>query len=80
MEKLTIAQAVIKVLQEEKQPMTVAKITQAILDKELYNFNTKDPGAMVRGAVERRCEGMNRRNSVAEKFFDKLLDGRYALK
>ncbi|BAU13936.1 hypothetical protein LEP3755_44790 [Leptolyngbya sp. NIES-3755] len=80
MEKRTIAQAAIEVLTEAKQPMTAAEITQAILDKGLYTFNTKDPRAMVRGAIERRCEGLDRRNSVAEKFFEKLSDGRYAIK
>jgi hypothetical protein len=80
MEKLTIAQAAIKVLQEAKQPMTSAGITQMILDKGLYSFNTKDPKAIVRGAIERRCEGVDRQNSVAESFFEKLSDGRYNIK
>jgi predicted DNA-binding protein len=80
MEKLTIAQAAIKVLQEVKQPMTSAEITQIILDKGLYSFNAKDPKAMVRGAIERRCEGVDRQNSVAERFFEKLSDGRYDIK
>lgn len=80
MEKRTIAEAAIEVLKESKQPMTAAEITQAILDKGLYTFNTKDPRAMVRGAIERRAEGVDRRNSVSEKFFEKLSDGRYAIK
>ncbi|KAM3091272.1 winged helix-turn-helix domain-containing protein [Phormidesmis sp. 146-35] len=80
MEKKTIAQAAIEVLKAEKQPMTAVEITEAILKKELYSFNTKDPKAMVRGAIERRCEGINRRNSVTEKFFEKLSDGKYAIK
>jgi predicted DNA-binding protein len=80
MEKLTIAQAAIKVLQEAKQPMTSAEITQMILDKGLYSFNAKDPKAMVRGAIERRCEGVDRLNSVAERFFEKMSDGRYDIK
>lgn len=80
MEKRTIAQAAIEVLKEAKQPMTAAEITQAILDKGLYTFNTKDPRAMVRGAIERRCEGVNRQNSVTEKLFEKLSGNRYTIK
>lgn len=79
MEKCTIAQVAIEVLKEAKQPMTAAEITQAILDKGLYTFNTKDPRAMVRGAIERRCEGVNRKNSVVQKYFTKLPEGKYQL-
>ena len=80
MEKRTIAQAAIEVLQESKQPMTAAEITQAILDKGLYGFNTKDPRTMVRGAIERRSEGVDRKNSTETKLFKKLPDGKYQLK
>jgi hypothetical protein len=80
MEKRTIAEVAIEVLKEAKQPMTAAEITQAILDKGLYEFKTKDPRSMVRGAIERRCEGVNRQNAVSEKFFQKLTDGRYQVR
>lgn len=79
MEKRTIAQVAIEVLKESKQPMTAAEITQAILDKGLYTFNTKDPRAMVRGAIERRCKGLSRKNSVSNQSFEKLADGKYCL-
>jgi HB1, ASXL, restriction endonuclease HTH domain len=79
MEKRTIAQAAIEVLKEAKQPMTAAEITEVIMKKEMYSFNTKDPKAMVRGAIERRCEGVDRRNSVSQKYFRKLPDGKYGL-
>lgn len=79
MEKRTIAQAAIEVLKEAKEPMTAAEITQAILDKGLYTFNTKDPRAMVRGAIERRCEGLDRKNTINLKYFQKRPDGKYGL-
>jgi hypothetical protein len=60
--------------------MTSAEITQLILDKGLYSFNAKDPKAMVRGAIERRCKEVGRQNSVGESFFEKLPDGRYNIK
>lgn len=80
MEKRTVADAVIEVLQAAKQPMTISDITQAILDKNLYPFNAKEPRAIVRGAIERRCEGVNRKNSIEPKYFKKLSDGKYGLK
>jgi hypothetical protein len=80
MEKRTVAQAVIEVLQAARQPMALSEITQTILDKKLYTFNAKEPTAIVRGAIERRCEGLNRKNSIDPKYFKKLSDGKYGLK
>ncbi|MBW4692615.1 MAG: winged helix-turn-helix domain-containing protein [Lyngbya sp. HA4199-MV5] len=80
MEKRTIAQVALEVLKEAKQPMTAAEITQVILDKGLYSFNTKDPRAMVRGAIKRRSEGVDRKNSTEIKLFKKLPDSKYQLK
>jgi len=79
MEKRTIAEVAIAVLKGAKQPMTAVEITQVILDQGLYSFNTKDPRAMVRGAVERRCEGLNRKDSITPKYFKKRADGKYGL-
>lgn len=79
MDKRTVAQAVIEVLQAAKQPMTISDITQAILDKNLYTFNAQEPRGIVRGAIERRCEGVNRKNSIEPKYFKKLPDGKYGL-
>jgi hypothetical protein len=80
MEKMTIAQAAIVVLQKAGEPLTAAEIAQVILDENLYSFNTKDPKAMVRGAIERRAEGVDRKNSTGVKLFKKLPDGKYAAK
>ena len=80
MEKQTVAQAVIEVLQTAKQAMTISDITQTILEKNLYTFNAKEPTAIVRGAIERRCEGVNRKSAIEPKYFKKLPDGKYALK
>ena len=79
MEKRTIAQAVVEVLQAAKQPMSAAEITQAILDKKLYEFSAKDPKSIVRGTIERRCEGLNRKDSINPRYFKKLADGKYGL-
>ena len=79
MEKQTIAQAVIQVLQKSKQPMTVSEITQVILDKNLVTFNSKDPKGIVRGAIERRCEELHRKDSIEPRYFRKHEDGKYSL-
>jgi predicted Zn-ribbon and HTH transcriptional regulator len=42
MKERTIAEAAIEVLKEAKEPMTAAEITEVILEKALYEFNTED--------------------------------------
>ncbi len=79
MEKRTIAQAVVEVLKGAKEPMSAAEITQAILEQKLYEFSSKDPKSIVRGAIERRCEGLNRKDSINPRYFKKLGDGKYGL-
>ncbi|MBD1899180.1 hypothetical protein H6F78_03960 [Coleofasciculus sp. FACHB-64] len=79
MENRTIAQAVIEVLKAAQKPMSAADITHAIVDRKLYEFSAKDPKGIVRGAIERRCEGINRKNTTSEKYFKKLPDGRYSV-
>lgn len=79
MEKRTIAQAVVEVLKAAKQPMSAAEITQIILDKKLYEFSAKDPKSIVRGAIERRCAGLNRKDSINPPYFKKISDGKYTL-
>lgn len=79
MEKQTIAQAVVEVLKAAKQPMSTAEITQIILDKKLYEFSAKDPKSIVRGAIERRCEGLNRKDSINPPYFKKVSGGKYTL-
>lgn len=78
--KRTIAQVATEVLKFAKHPMTAAEITQVILDQSLYEFNAKDPKSIVRSAIERHCEGVDRRNSATEKYFSKQKDGSYLVK
>lgn len=80
MEKMTVAQAAIKVLEVSQQPMSITDITQAIIDQNLYSFKAKDPRGIVRGAIERRCEGLNRKDLITPTYFEKLPDGTFRLK
>jgi hypothetical protein len=79
MQKYTIAQAAIEVLKSAKAPMTAAEITEVIVEKGLYEFNAKDPKSIVRSAIERHCEGVDRQNAASEKWFCKQTDGTYSL-
>lgn len=80
MKERTIAEAAVEVLTAAKEPMTAAEITQLILDKGLYEFNTKDPVGMVRRAIARRCEGYERKDSMLDKIFEKRPSSKYTFK
>jgi hypothetical protein len=80
MKERTIAEATIEVLKDAKEPMTAAEITQSILDKGLYQFNTKDQVGMVRRAIARRCEGYTRKDSISPSVFHKTGDAKYRMK
>jgi HB1, ASXL, restriction endonuclease HTH domain len=79
MQQKTVAQVAVEVLRMAKTPLTIIEITQTILDQKLYAFNSTDPKEIVRGAIERRCDGLNRKNATGEKLFRKEADGRYAI-
>lgn len=69
MKERTIAEAAVEVLKAAKEPMTAAEITQTILDKGLYEFNTKDQVGMVKRVIARQRQGYERKDSVANKGF-----------
>jgi HB1, ASXL, restriction endonuclease HTH domain len=79
MQQKTVAQVAVEILTTAKTPLTLVEITQMILDQKLYEFNSKDPKGIVRGAIERRCDGLNRKDMTGTKLFRKEADGRYAV-
>jgi hypothetical protein len=79
MQQKTVAQVAVEILTTAQTPLTLVEITQKILDQKLYEFKSTDPKGIVRGAIERRCDGLNRKNATGEKLFRKEADGRYAV-
>ncbi|MEM8602531.1 MAG: HTH domain-containing protein [Cyanobacteria bacterium P01_H01_bin.121] len=79
MAKTTVAQAVVEVLQKSKRPMALAEITDAIAKKSLYEFNAKDPKAIVRSAIVRRCEGTSRKDAIMPSLFKQTVSGQFEL-
>lgn len=69
-QRKTVAQVVVEVLRAAQKPLTLAEITQIILAQKLYTFNTKDPRGIVRSAIDRRCDGLSRKNAVGEQFLN----------
>lgn len=79
MDRKTIAQVAVEVLKAGKKPMTAEEITVAILDQGLFPFNSKTPKSMVSSAIERRCEGSKRKDTLPNKLFIKTADRKYWL-
>lgn len=65
----TIAQAIVEVMNEVNRPMTSREISQLILEKNLYSFNTNDPLKMVRDALKRHDISSKVKRSSPYKHF-----------
>jgi hypothetical protein len=76
---MTIVEAVVEILKLENKALTAKEITDRILDKSLYQFNSKNIVGMVRGAIHRRCKGYENKNSISPALFEKLENNAYKL-
>ena len=79
MEKRTIVQAAVAVLEKATQPLTISEIHGEIVKNNLYTFNTPTPEQVLRVQVVRHCEGATWSNMAKKRFFQKVDDSRYAL-
>lgn len=57
--RLTIREAIIKVLQSSQQGMTVKEIYDKIIENHLYSFGAQNPLNVVRNQIKSACEGSN---------------------
>lgn len=62
----TILDAVLIVLREAKAPMTIIQIHQAIIDQQLYHFNTSNSVDLVYVAVCNHCHATEKMNKYGE--------------
>ncbi len=56
---MTIIEAIKVVLSEQKEGLTIDQIYNAIVDKNLYSFNAKNPKGVVTGEIRRHCMGLD---------------------
>lgn len=75
----TIAEAVVAVMREKERPLSPAEAYGAIVERQLYRFNTDDPVSVVRTQIRRRCVGLDFPSSLPKKLFRATNDGRYTL-
>lgn len=66
---MTIAQAIIKVLEESNESLTSEEIYKRIVDRSLYEFGAKDPKAIVNGTIRKHTVGIEFSTASPVKHF-----------
>ena len=79
MNKMTIVEATITVLKQAENPQTIREMYEAIVDRNLYTFNTSTPEDVLRVQVVRHCENANWKNMAKKRVFRDMGDGHYTL-
>ena len=74
MDRMTIIEAIKKVLHDNGAPMTSQEIFNGIVAKNLYNFHAQDPYGVVKTQIRRHCVGMDFPTAYATKHFT-LVEG-----
>ena len=76
--RLTIKEAVIKVLFDESRPMSADEIYDRIVEQDLYAFGAQNPVNVVRTTIEYACDnsGYSKRDVVLSFHFEKNNEGK----
>ena len=75
--KITIIEAIKKVMQEKGAPMTTKEIYDRIISAELYIFHTDNPVHVIRSQIRRHCKGIDFPSSSNVKQFELRGDNKY---
>ncbi len=67
--KMTIVEAIKRVLENCNEGLTSREIYKGIIDKDLYTFPAKDPVAVVNSTIRRHCLGLDFPTANAIKHF-----------
>ena len=78
--KSTVHEAVLKVFNDEGQPLSAKKVYELIEDRDYYRFRSETPAHIVLTALRRRSIGLSLDTSIKNKDFQILTDGKYWLK
>jgi restriction system protein len=77
--RFTITDAIIAVMRQKERPLTPSEAYGAIIERNLYKFNTDDPVSVVRAQICRRCIDVDFASASSNKYFKSTNDGRYEL-
>jgi restriction system protein len=77
--RLTITQAIQKVMTDTNRPMTIQEAHDGIVAGNLYQFKADDPVHIVRNEIRRHCLGLDFSSASPKKLFRITEDGLYFL-
>lgn len=69
MSRRTIVEAIVEVMKLAQRPLTVKEAYDAIVEYDLYTFNTDQPVHVVRSQIRRHCEGIDFTSASPIKHF-----------
>jgi restriction system protein len=77
MKKLTIKEAIFKVLNNSKVPLSSKSIYDSIIEHDYYRFKAENPPYIVRSLIRRHCQGLDFPSSSTKKYYQIFEDGTY---
>ena len=75
--KKAIHQVALDIIQEHGRPMTAQEVYQVMVDRNLYQFNAKNPATVVRSQLRRHSKNSSVKNKTGEGVFTMLSDGQF---
>jgi hypothetical protein len=79
MKRITIKDAIIKVLETEKHPLKPSDIYQKIVELNLYTFKTQSPISIIASELRKNCVGIDLKKSRPERLFEAKENGKFIL-
>jgi hypothetical protein len=79
MKAATVTEAVKTVLQQSGKPMSSRSIYEQIIRAGLYDFQAKDPVAVVNATLRKHCVGIDNGKSSQNKYFKLTASNDYTL-
>lgn len=76
----TVNDAIIKILKSEKIGLSAKEICAKIIKQKLYSFKSVNPNHIVLTQIRRRCEGLNFKSALKEKYYEQTSSGTYRIR
>ena len=77
--KKAIHEIAMDIIKEHGRAMTAQEIYQVMVDRNLYQFNAKNPATVVRSQLRRHSRNNESKNKVGDGVFTMHSDGRFEL-
>ena len=75
--KKAIHQLALDIIQEHGRAMTAQEVYQVMVDRNLYQFNAKNPATVVRSQLRRHSKNNQSKNKTGEGVFTMQSDGTF---